>query len=1002
MKSSALFTFLLTGVAAEGIAPLDLAPAEQRVLESNNFRATYKARYQHLADASCGGPQASIQVFCRGKIIPVSLTSSTIECSALTNVVGWNGIHCENTCQGLACQQLYVERSQEVETGSFGEIIFQCIGENETGVDAYMSYVGGQPGFCTAAAEEGGDGRNYHIAQLGVQCPNALGPFSFDDYYFECGSGTTVGKFGGHYSCYSGANCQGKDCRVPFENIFINADSHNFHACIEALGDMEVGPGPSIETFQTESEPGFYQTRFQANWQLKLDTNYCRGEFAAKRITCLDDTRITNVEPLFDNVECTMISDSVMECKDTTPKNFINGFSGVQYDCAGTKLPETMIEYMSADSVCETATPANKQVGHYLQLGVVCFNPRTNGTVVANLDTFFECGQNNDFDVVGGKYTCQQVNYFDRFSPEVSVPLEPLTMRTDFRWSSARPDICFQQLDETMEPTMQGIAEDEDQNGETSDNGGFMFDIITPAPTWGNTTPGIIGPPAPTAPIAPGQPVQIPVAPTMAMPVVMTSAPTTEAPTREPLNVPEGTIYSVDFKGRFLQVKSPGCTVALPSIVLACTGDIGDVKTSHPSIKCQSDTITLDDGRSAVLCDNTCVGDEACQEVFLSVTEIGGTFGEIFFTCSGPSPYDIDGTFILVEGEPGYCDGTDPIGNSYNLKLAQLAVNCPTEDGGRDYVVDSIHADCGLQNRPISVDSSYTCFAGLACGTNPCQVDFQQLIVAADPHRFGNCTQVNNDEATIPILEAPAIPSRENGTYVGTFKAIWEFNFDSSCQGGISPKIITCTNGIIREVRSFGTDAPCKQTGPSTIECIDTTASGGIIYECEAYAEIPMSKVEYSEGNALCDSIREEEVERLLQMGIQCGAPGEEFYVYGDIFLECGEQNAFDIKDGTNFTCLQPVYVPASNTSLQSIPKVEIFTDYRWALFTSELCYNYTAMGVRRRELSQRGVDLNGALPTMIMSPQLASSASRLSYWTSVLGSVVFAGLVLVMGRWQQ
>ena len=119
-------------------------------------------------------------------------------------------------------------------------------------------------------------------------------------------------------------------------------------------------------------------------------------------------------------------------------------------------------------------------------------------------------------------------------------------------------------------------------------------------------------------------------------------------------------------------------------------------------------------------------------------------------------------------------------------------------------------------------------------------------------------------------------------------------------------------------------------------------------------------------------------------MGIRCGDNDDEFfYVYGDTFLECGARNKFDIVDGSNFTCSQPILILASDEEIHPIPSVEIFTDYRWPLFTSERCYNFTT--VRRRELTQRGVSLEETFPDFV------SSASSPSHWKVMFVAVALA-----------
>jgi len=79
-----------------------------------------------------------------------------------------------------------------------------------------------------------------------------------------------------------------------------------------------------------EVEPGTYTASYQANWQLALDVTTCGGDYATKRLSCLNDGTITVLETLLEDVECEAVNASVVECKDTT-ETFVNGFSGVSF-----------------------------------------------------------------------------------------------------------------------------------------------------------------------------------------------------------------------------------------------------------------------------------------------------------------------------------------------------------------------------------------------------------------------------------------------------------------------------------------------------------------------------------------------------------------------------------------------------------------------------------------------------------------------------------------------
>lgn len=143
----------------------------------------------------------------------------------------------------------------------------------------------------------------------------------------------------------------------------------------------------------------------------------------------------------------------------------------------------------------------------------------------------------------------------------------------------------------------------------------------------------------------------------------------------------------------------------------------------------------------------------------------------------------------------------------------------------------------------------------------------------------------------------------------------------------------------------------------------------------------------YVQGDAKCDSNKEEHVERLLQLGVQCEDSGDELFVHSDLFLECGPRSKFDILEGSKFTCSQPISVPAFDTQIHTIPAVEIFTDYRWPQFTNERCYKFSR--VRRRELGQRAVDVERVFSVH------ASAAPSPTHWT--ISATTGLGLVALM-----
>lgn len=250
--------------------------------EDVNYRASYLARFQHLVDPVCEGPNPTIAVFCQGAVAPVSISDASIECSALTNEDGWEGLLCSNTCGsssgGTSCEDVFLE-SEDAGGDRFGEIIFQCEGADIADVDAYMHYIGGDDGSCVAQAttSESVLSRNFHVAQLGVQCEEE-DTFLFDDTFFECDVFSTTANIEGMYTCLAGTNCAGEDCTASFRDLYVEADRENFLQCVESVSGAVV----PTKTSEIESEPvatGSYSTVFQARWQMLVDLETCRGEF---------------------------------------------------------------------------------------------------------------------------------------------------------------------------------------------------------------------------------------------------------------------------------------------------------------------------------------------------------------------------------------------------------------------------------------------------------------------------------------------------------------------------------------------------------------------------------------------------------------------------------------------------------------------------------------------------------------------------------------------------
>jgi len=478
-------------------------------------------------------------------------------------------------------------------------------------------------------------------------------------------------------------------------------------------------------------------------------------------------------------------------------------------------LPETKVEFLSAGSKCLTSTTTEQAVGHYLQLGVVCnvTQPEEGLQFVSQNDSFLECtGTDNVDDVMDGVYTCQSINTFPVNSPEDPIPVPAVVMQTGYEWSWDQT--CFQY----------GGAEESESLAMTTGS---------PATSPTGESESTTSAPILSIPVATPEPVPASPSTEATEPADANPQPTLSPTNPDPaVTPPPGTTYRVTYKGRFQQVLSPGCIASLPSMVITCAGKVNLLETSDPTIICNTETLTLDDGRDALLCESTCSGD-ACAGIHLSTGSDGAPYGEITFECHGEDVSDVDGEFIMIEGEPGFCEGsTDATNYGYNVNMGQLAVLCPSDEDetGQSFVIDDLHSDCGIVDIPLKVDGAYTCFTGRTCGTEACQVTFEQLIVNADPHRFPECIESSNG-SPVPALDDPAPPSRDDGIYKATFQVLWEFLLDEDdCSGNISPKRIECTNGIISIMEDL--TQSCSVIDVSTVECLESafSTSGGLIY----------------------------------------------------------------------------------------------------------------------------------------------------------------------------
>ena len=156
---------------AQDLKPISLREPH-RDLQQATYRANYAGRFQLLMDSGCLSPSPVLRVICRGTVQVVGTSDPSIVCAQTSqeNEFGLNYIECTNTCSGnTACSDVYLALNINADEGPFAEIQFQCSGDDLTDVDARFEFVDSGDGTCLA------DGRNFHVARLGVSCPNVAG-----------------------------------------------------------------------------------------------------------------------------------------------------------------------------------------------------------------------------------------------------------------------------------------------------------------------------------------------------------------------------------------------------------------------------------------------------------------------------------------------------------------------------------------------------------------------------------------------------------------------------------------------------------------------------------------------------------------------------------------------------------------------------------------------------------------------------------------------------------
>lgn len=308
------------------------------------YSATYNAQFQVLRDRLCSSEAPVVRVSCRGPNIQVLSTSdATIVCSSEMEAdpEGRYFIECENTCASdNDCQEIYLQIDGDSWDGPFGEISFQCQGEELYEVDGYASIPGD---------EEGGSGGNcpslsrlFHFVRLGVLCPAMDGSgggggdsqFVYDDLFFECFilNFPVDGYAENVYTCAVGERCDKAFCQIAFDDLVVHATLPRFQdQCVTPPVPVTLAPTPTmIDSLLLDAVS--ITARFQAAWGILLDDDEtCSSNTPTVRITCLNGSSIRFISSIYDSASCQPAGDNALDCTDSTTDNIENEFTGVVY-----------------------------------------------------------------------------------------------------------------------------------------------------------------------------------------------------------------------------------------------------------------------------------------------------------------------------------------------------------------------------------------------------------------------------------------------------------------------------------------------------------------------------------------------------------------------------------------------------------------------------------------------------------------------------------------------
>lgn len=294
-------------------------------------------RFANFLDVvSCESPLPIVHVACQGDIAVTSTSHPTITCEQTSgkDENGWNVIRCTNTCQGSVCLEAWMVDLDatgiihDEDEASFGEVFFECSGDDIANVDAYTSIEENGEGNCTRPRDT-----NVRMARLGVKCGNE---YDFDDYFFECASdglafNTGVFKFGDDtQTCIDFFQCPSnllpnQECSGTFGRIEVKADHENFQqTCVETRTGGPAVPEVSSPNVDVKFDFDLRAT-FRAGWIggrfAPGDAECHMGQTQKVQLECIDGT-IEYVGKDKSSIDCEVADSSSMVCSGQGPFDF--------------------------------------------------------------------------------------------------------------------------------------------------------------------------------------------------------------------------------------------------------------------------------------------------------------------------------------------------------------------------------------------------------------------------------------------------------------------------------------------------------------------------------------------------------------------------------------------------------------------------------------------------------------------------------------------------------